>query len=98
MRDPRDVILAPVISEKSYGLIEETNTYTFRVDTRANKTEIRQAVETIFNVTVVRVNTANRQGKRKRNRGDWTWGRQMHRKHAFVQLAPGEDIPIFEGA
>ncbi len=98
MRDPRDVILAPVVSEKSYDLIEQANTYTFRVDPRANKTEIRQAVETLFDVTVTRVNTVNRQGKRKRNRSDWTFGRQAHRKHAFVQLALGDNIPIFEGA
>lgn len=98
MRDPRNVVLAPVISEKSYDLIEQTNTYTFRVDPRANKTEIRQAVETIFDVTVVRVNTLNRSGKRKRNRRSWTWGRQRNRKHAFVQLTRGDTIPIFEGA
>lgn len=98
MKDARNVVLAPVISEKSYDLIEENNTYTFRVDPRANKTEIRQAVEALFDVTVIKINTVNRQGKRKRNRRDWTWGRQPHRKHAFVQLVPGDSIPIFEGA
>ncbi len=98
MRDPRHVILAPVVSEKSYDLIERENTYTFRVDKRASKTEIRQAVESIFGVGVVRVNTLNRPGKRKRNRGTFTMGRQPHRKHAFVTLKPGATIPIFEGA
>ncbi len=97
MRDPRNVILAPVVSEKSYDLIEMDNTYTFRVHKTANKTEIRQAVESIFGVTVVRVNTLNRSGKRKRNRHDYTWGRQRNRKHAMVTLARGDKIPIFEG-
>lgn len=97
MRDPRDVILAPVISEKSYRLIEESNTYTFRVHKDANKTEIGQAVAAIFGVNVVNVNKLNRPGKRKRNRGAATFGRQANRTHAMVKLAPGDTIPIFEG-
>jgi len=97
MRDPRDVLLAPVISEKSYRLIEESNTYTFRVHPSANKTEIRQAVEAIFGVSVLGVNKLNRQGKRKRNRGSWTFGRQPKRAHAMVKLSPSDSIPIFEG-
>ena len=65
MHDPRDIILRPVISEKTYGLIDE-NKYTFLVDPRSNKTQIKQAIETIFDVRVVSVNTMNRGGKRKR--------------------------------
>ena len=68
VRDPRDVLLAPVISEKSYGLLDE-NQYTFIVLPEANKTQIKIAVEQIFNVKVLGVNTVNRQGKRKRSRG-----------------------------
>lgn len=97
MRDPRDVILAPVISEKSYRLIEESNTYTFRVHKDANKTEIGQAVAAIFGVTVLNVNKLNRPGKRKRNRGEFSFGRQASRTHAMVKLSPGDSIPIFEG-
>lgn len=97
MRDPRDVILAPVISEKSYRLIEESNTYTFRVHKNANKTEIGQAVEAIFGVTVLNVNKLNRPGKRKRNRGEFSFGHQPARTHAMVKLAPSDTIPIFEG-
>ncbi|MBU1865451.1 MAG: 50S ribosomal protein L23, partial [Actinobacteria bacterium] len=66
MKDPRDIIREPVVSEKSYDQVEDFNTYTFIVDPRTNKTEIKQAVQTIFGVKVVRVNTINRQGKRKR--------------------------------
>jgi large subunit ribosomal protein L23 len=65
--DPRDVLLAPVISEKSYGLLDE-NKYTFIVRPDANKTQIKIAVEQVFNVTRLDVNTLNRQGKRKRTR------------------------------
>ena len=66
-KDPRDVLLAPVVSEKSYGLLDE-NKYTFLVDPDANKTEIKIAVEKVFGVKVTGVNTLNRQGKRKRTR------------------------------
>ena len=68
--DPRDIILAPVISEKSYGLIDD-NVYTFLVHPDSNKTEIKIAVEKIFNVKVTSVNTINRAGKRRRTRYGW---------------------------
>jgi len=92
--DPRDVILAPVISEKSYGLIEE-GTYTFIVRPEANKTEIKIAVEKIFNVRVLNVNTANRQGKRKRTR--YGYGKRKSTKRALVSLRAGDTIDIFGG-
>jgi large subunit ribosomal protein L23 len=92
--DPRDVILAPVISEKSYGLIEE-NTYTFLVRPDANKTEIKIAVEQIFGVKVDNVNTANRQGKRKRTR--FGYGQRKATKRALVSLRAGDSIEIFGG-
>ena len=66
MKNPRDVVLKPVVSEKSYDLIQDNNTYTFVVDKRSNKTEIKQAVQSIFDVRVVSVNTINRKGKQKR--------------------------------
>ena len=91
--DPRDVILAPVISEKSYSLIDE-NAYTFLVHPEANKTEIRQAVETIWDVKVVNVNTINRKGKTKRFR--YTQGKRNDSKRAIVKLAEGDKIEIFE--
>ena len=86
VRDPRDVLLAPVISEKSYGLIDE-NKYTFIVLPEANKTQIKIAVEQIFNVKVLGVNTINRQGKRKRSRGT-QMGKRKDTKRAIVSLAP----------
>ena len=92
--DPRDVILAPVVSEKSYGLIDN-NAYTFVVHPGANKTEIRQAVESIFGVRVTKVNTLNRKGKKKR-RGRW-FGTRPDTKRAIVTLAEGERIDLFEG-
>jgi large subunit ribosomal protein L23 len=91
--DPRDVILAPVISEKSYSLIDE-NAYTFLVHPEANKTEIRRAVETIWDVRVEKVNTLNRKGKSKRFR--FTMGRRSDTKRAVVKLRPGDTIEIFE--
>jgi len=94
MKDPRDVILEPVVSEKSYDLIQDLNTYTFIVDRRANKTEIKEAVKAIFDVDVVAVNTMNRRGKRKRT--GWVTGRRKHTKRALVKLAPGDSIDIFE--
>ena len=95
MKNPRDVILAPVVSEKSYGLIEE-NTYTFKVHPDATKPEIKDAVREIFEVKVVRVNTINRKGKRKRNRRDFTWGKRPDHKRALVTLAEGDKIDLFE--
>jgi large subunit ribosomal protein L23 len=91
--DPRDVILAPVISEKSYALIDQ-NAYTFLVHPEANKTEIRQAVESIWDVRVEKVNTVNRKGKSKRFR--YTMGRRSDTKRAVVKLRPGDTIEIFE--
>ena len=95
MRDPRDVILRPVVSEKSYGLLDES-VYTLVVDPTANKIEIRQAVEAIFNVRVAKVNTLNRKGKRKRNRRQFTFGKRPDTKRAIVTLAEGQRIPLFE--
>lgn len=93
MRTVHDVILAPVVSEKSYDLIEHQNTYTFEVDPRANKHEIRRAVEELFDVRVVRVNTMNRQGKRKRY--GYKMGKRKNVKRAVVQLAVGDTIDLF---
>ena len=95
MRDPRDVILKPVVSEKSYALLD-SGVYTFVVHPDSNKTEIRQAVESIFNVRVAKVNTLNRKGKRKRNRRTWTYGQRPDTKRAVITLAPGDRIDIFE--
>jgi large subunit ribosomal protein L23 len=92
--DPRDVLLAPVISEKSYGLLDD-NKYTFVVRPDANKTQIKIAVEQVFNVKVLDVNTLNRQGKRKRTRTGF--GRRKDTKRAIVSLAPGDRIEIFGG-
>jgi len=93
-KNPRDVIVQPVVSEKSYDLIQAHNTYTFVVDHRANKTEIKQAVGDIFDVKVVRVNTINRKGKLKRT--GWKMGRRQDTKRALVTLAVGNSIDIFE--
>ena len=98
MKDPRDVILAPVVSEKSYALLEHKNAaYTFKVHPDASKPEIHDAVEAIFQVKVVKVNTLNRQGKRKRNRKAWTLGQRASSKRAIVTLVEGDSIPLFEG-
>ena len=94
VRDPRDVLLAPVISEKSYGLLDE-NQYTFLVHPDANKTQIKIAVAQVFNVKVLDVNTLNRTGKRKRTRSGF--GRRKDTKRAIVSLAPGDRIEIFGG-
>ena len=89
----RDVILAPIVSEKSYSLLDN-NAYTFQVHPDANKTEIRQAVEAIWGVKVVNVNTLTRKGKTKRFR--MTQGKRSDTKRAVVKLAPGDKIEIFE--
>ena len=94
MKDPRDIVFEPIVSEKSYDLIEDTNTYTFVVDRRANKTEIKQAVASIFDVTVLSVNTMNRKGKLKRT--GYVVGRRKDTKRALVKLADGDKIDIFE--
>ena len=95
MKDPRDVILRPVVSEKSYALLDE-GVYVFIVHPSSNKTEIRQAVESIFNVRVTNVNTLNRKGKRKRNRRMHTFGTRADTKRAIVTLADGDRIDLFE--
>ncbi|MBT8207915.1 MAG: 50S ribosomal protein L23 [Acidimicrobiia bacterium] len=94
MKDPRDVILKPVVSEKSYDLIQDQNTYTFLVHKTANKTEIKLAIAKIFDVKVDRVNTMNRKGKRKRT--GYVMGRRADVKRALVTLSPGNSIDIFE--
>jgi len=91
--DPRDVIIKPVVSEKSYGLIDENNKYTFLVKKTANKTQVKIAVEQIFGVKVTSVNTINRQGKRKRTRSGF--GKRPDTKRAIVSLAEGDRIDIF---
>ena len=94
MKDHRDVLVAPVVSEKSYGLLDE-NKYTFIVAPDANKTEIKIAVEKVFGVKVLSVNTMNRQGKNKRTRfGD---GKRKDTKRAIVHVAAGDRIDIFGG-
>ena len=93
MKYPHDVILGPVVSEKSFDLIDAFNTYSFLVDPRANKTEIRQSVEAVFDVQVISVNTYNRRGKMKRTRR--TLGKRKDTKRALVTLAEGETIDLF---
>jgi large subunit ribosomal protein L23 len=94
MKDPRDIILAPVVSEKSYARME-TGVYTFKVRRSASKPEIRDAVQSIWGVEVLKVNTLNRKGKRRRTRGTNRVGSKPDVKHAIVTLASGE-IPLFE--
>ena len=92
--NPRDVLLRPVISEKSYRLVDDGK-YTFLVAPDANKTQIRQAVEEIFHVRGTGVNTINRPGKRRRTR--FGWGRRADTKRAIVGLAAGDRIDVFGG-
>jgi len=94
-KDHRDVLIAPVVSEKSYGLIDQ-NKYTFLVLPDANKTEIKIAVEKVFNVKVTAVNTINRPGKRRRTR--LGWGQRNDTKRAVVSVAEGQRIDIFAGS
>jgi len=93
VKDPRDVILSPVVSEKSYALLDG-NTYTFIVRPDANKTEIKEAVQAIFKVRVTNVNTLHRKGKRKRTRQ--VMGVRKSTKRALVTLHPDDKIEIFE--
>ena len=93
--DPHQVIIRPVISEKSYGLIETANQYTFQVDKRANKNQINRAVESAFDVRVRKVNTSNVKSKPKRQ--GLTRGRTATWKKAVVRLVDGERIELFEG-
>ena len=92
IRDHRDIIWRPVVSEKSYNLLDE-NKYTFIVAPHANKTEIKIAIEKIFGVRVTAVNTQNRQGKRRRTR--FGIGKRVDVKRAIVTVAAGEHIDIF---
>ena len=92
--NPRDILLRPVVSEKSYGLLDEGK-YTFIVAPDANKTQIRQAVEEVFRVKVAGVNTINRPGKRRRTR--FGWGKRVDTKRAIVTLVEGDRIDIFGG-
>jgi len=94
--DPRDVIIRPVVSEKSYAAYDG-NVYTFLVAPGTNKSQIKQAVESIFSVRVTNVNTMNRKPKRKRNRRTGVWGKRASTKRAVVTLAAGDTIEIFGG-
>ena len=93
-KDHRDVLIAPVVSEKSYGLLD-ANKYTFLVRPDANKTEIKIAVEKVFNVKVTSVNTINRVGKKRRTRAGM--GSRPDTKRAVVSVADGQRIDIFSG-
>ena len=93
MKSPRDVIIRPVVSEKSYSALE-ANRYTFLVHPGANKTEIKEAIQKIWNVRVLSVNTMIRRGKQKRTR--MVQGRRPDQKRAVVTLAAGDSIEIFE--
>ena len=93
MKSPRDVIIRPVVSEKSYAGLE-ANRYTFLVHPDANKTEIKEAIQKIWNVQVLGVNTMTRKGKVKRSR--YVTGRRTDQKRAIVTLAQGDSIEIFE--
>ena len=97
MKNARDVIIAPVVSEKSYSLIED-NVYTFLVHPDAAKPEIHSAVEEIFNVKVAKVNTLNRKGKSTRNRKTGKLGSRPDRKRAIVTLVEGDSIDLFKEA
>ena len=92
--DPRDVIFAPVVSEKSYSVLDQ-NWYTFLVHPDANKTQIKIAIQQIFDVRVLTVNTMNREGKRKRTRTGF--GQRKSTKRAMVKLADGDRIEAFGG-
>ncbi len=91
-KDPRDILHAPVVSEKTYALMD-LGKYTFLVDPRASKTEIKQAVESVFKVKVTSVNTMNRPGKARRTR--LGIGRRKDAKRAIVTLRDGDTIDIF---
>ena len=95
LADPRDIILRPVVSEKSYALLDQ-GVYVFVVHPDANRTQIRQAVESIFGVRVGKVNTLNRKGKRKRNRRQATFGKRADTKRAIVTLLGDDRIDLFE--
>lgn len=93
-KDPRDILIRPIVSEKSYSLMDQGK-YTFEVDPRANKTEIKIAVEQIFGVKVVSVNTINRQGKTRRTR--FGLGKRKNVKRAIITVGDGDALDIFSG-
>jgi large subunit ribosomal protein L23 len=93
VKTSRDIVIRPVVSEKSYAGLDQ-NTYTFLVDKRANKTEIKEAIQQIWNVKVTSVRTLNRKGKTKRRR--FTVGKRADEKRAIVTLIEGDKIEIFE--
>jgi large subunit ribosomal protein L23 len=95
VKDPRDVIIEPIVSEKSYALIEQ-NVYTFRVHPSSSKPEIHDAIEAIFNVKVLKVNTLNRKGKKTRVRRSNRTGKKSDSKRALVTLVAGDRIELFE--
>jgi large subunit ribosomal protein L23 len=95
MRDAMSILIRPVVSEKTYGLMEN-HTYVFVVDPRATKIDVRNAVEQAFNVKVVNVNTLNRKGKSTRNRRTGVVGARSNTKRAIVTLKQGDSINLFE--
>ncbi len=95
MKDPRDIILKPIVSEKSYALIER-GVYTFEVSPAASKPEIHDEIEAIWGVKVAKVNTMNRKGKVRRTRGTNRVGARKDSKRAIVTLVAGNEIPLFE--
>jgi len=95
VRDAHNVLIRPVVSEKSYGLMDE-NVYVFVVDPAATKIDVRHAVEQAFGVRVVNVNTLNRKGKTKKNRKNNTIGHRSDTKRAIVTLHEGDSIDLFE--
>lgn len=95
MRDPMSVLVSPVVSEKTYTLMDQ-GTYVFIVDSAATKIDVRNAVEQAFGVKVKNVNTLNRKGKATRNRRTNTVGSRADTKRAFVTLQAGDSIDLFE--
>jgi large subunit ribosomal protein L23 len=95
VRDPHNVLIRPVVSEKSYSLMDD-NVYVFVVDPSATKIDVRRAVENAFGVRVANVNTLNRKGKTKRNRKNNSLGHRSDTKRAIVTLADGDSIDLFE--
>jgi large subunit ribosomal protein L23 len=95
MRDAMSILIRPIVSEKSYALMDR-NVYVFVVDPRATKIDVRQAVERAFGVRVDKVNTMNRKGKATRNRRTNTVGHKPNTKRAIVTLHPGDKIDLFE--
>jgi large subunit ribosomal protein L23 len=95
VRDPHNILIRPVVSEKSYSLMDE-NVYVFVVDPSATKIDVRYAVEQTFGVKVDKVNTLNRKGKVKRNRRTNTVGHRADTKRAIVTLREGDSIDLFE--